>query len=701
MNVTRTNLSLALLSALAMPGYAAVGGSAALAAASTVSVVSDKAMQKNQTAEVVQKQLQSGRRMLVLEVPTQNAELRGRAPEGTAGTYRILNGVRVLWEGKSGEAFCVEPDGLQMYLLSVDSDNKAWQELRWQAKHTPRAAQESGNVVLQGGSNGFAVPANGEDAGPAIRAMLAKAAQRSVDNAATTIELPKGEYHFYPETATQLSYYISNHDQQSIQPVGLPIVGIRNLEINGNGSTFVFHGAMQPVLLMDSENVRLNNISIKHDAPYYNEGKIVEIKDGTTLMEFSPLFRWEVKDGRYYLTGDGTRKAPGALLAFEADGRMVATGKAGDIPWPNKCEQVSATRVRFFNDAAKHGLSVGQVGVLRHYGRPHPAMVLYRAVNTQLNQVVFRDSQGMALIAQRSKDITINGGGCVCDSGRVYTVSADATHFSNCAGTISVNGAKYEGMMDDAINVHSTCLKIEKMVGDREIVARYMHPQAVGFEVFAPGEKVQFIRSQTLENHPTTGVAERVEKLDENTLRITLRAPLPAEVQVGDAIENADWYPAVNFTHCTVQHNRARGTLFTTPKPVLVQDCKFIGSSGSAILLAGDARGWYESGRCLDVKIINNLFDHNLIQRYQFTEGIISIYPEVARPQEQQVRYHRNILIEGNTFLTHRVPLIYAISADGIIFRNNTIRFDDKHAPMHGGKPYVLKHCGHTELQQP
>lgn len=632
--------------------------------------------------------------MVVLDVSSQDQVLTGTAPKGAGETFRILNGVEVLWEGKNGDAFRILPHCRKLCLVSVDSENKAW-DIKWQSELNNRA-MSTHSVVLKGNK----VPTDGTDAGPALRKMIANAGNMGYEKQQATIELPRGEYHFYPESATKLSYYISNHDQQDMQPVGLPLVGLKNVKINGNGSTFIFHGAMQPVLVMDSTRVELNGITIKHDAPYYNEGKIVEIKDGKTTLEFAPQFLWEVKGGHYFLMGDGTPRKPGAVLAFEADGRMVATGKAGDMPWPNKCEQLSDTRVRFFNDASKLGLKEGQVLVYRHYGRPHPAMVLYRANDTVLNEVVFQDSQGMALIAQRSRNITINGGGCICAEGRIYTVSADATHFSNCAGTINVTGAVYEGMMDDAINVHSTCLGIEKVLSEREVIARYMHPQAVGFEVFEQGERVQFIKGATLENTPELGKVAAVQKLDEEHLRITFEKPLPDGIGKGDALENADWYPSVNFIGCTVQHNRARGTLFTTPKPVLVKDCKFIGSSGSAILLAGDAQGWYESGRCLDVKIINNYFDHNLIQRYQFTDGIISIYPMVKKPELQKVRYHQNILIAGNTFRTHRVPLIYAISADGIIFRNNDVQFDDLHAPMHDKKPYVLKHCGKTDLQQ-
>lgn len=642
--------------------------------------------------------LQSGRCMVSVDVP-RDKKLVGKAPQGAG--LQITDGSKVLWQGKDGDAFEISPYCKKLYLLSDSATSCANSTLRWEPTRIYYAKRDKKIQVSADGSNGWGeMKADGADAGPALRELISNATWHGCCDSEVTINIPKGEYHFYPEGALQMSYYISNHDQQDMQPVGVPIVGQKNLKINGNGSTFVFHGAMQPVLIMDSEGVELNDITIKHDAPYYNEGKIVEIKDGCTTLEFAEQFRWQVKAGRYYLMGDGTPRKPGAVLAFEADGRMVATGKAGDMPWPNKCEQVSANRVRFFNDAAKMGLKVGQILVLRHYGRPHPAMMLYRAKGTTLNNVVFQDSQGMALIAQRSKDICINGGGCICAEGRVYTVSADATHFSNCAGTITVNGAMYEGMMDDAINVHSTCLGIKQVISPTEIIAEYMHPQAVGFEVFEAGEHIQFIKGKTLENHPQLIKAARVKKINETHLLITLAEPLPADIGEGDAIENADWYPAVNFINCTVQHNRARGTLFTTPKPVLVQGCKFIGSSGSAILLAGDAQGWYESGRCLDVKIINNLFDHNLIQRYQFTEGIISIYPMVKHPEQQTERYHQNILIEGNTFLTHRVPLIYAISADGIIFRNNTVQFDDKHAPMHNKQPYVLQHCGKTDLQK-
>ena len=44
----------------------------------------------------------------------------------------------------------------------------------------------------------------------------------------------------------------------------------------------------------------------------------------------------------------------------------------------------------------------------------------------------------------------------------VISTQADATHFSSCRGKIDSRNGLYEGMMDDAINVHGTYLKIKQ-----------------------------------------------------------------------------------------------------------------------------------------------------------------------------------------------------------------------------------------------
>ena len=543
----------------------------------------------------------------------------------------------------------------------------------------------------------YGVQPGGKDCGAAVRLLIDDARAKG----ASRINFAPGEYHFHRSSALPMQLYISNHDQQAVHPVALPLVGLKDVQLCGNGAKFIFHGMMLPFVLMDSEDVTVNDISIDFAEPFSAEGRITEIRNGHTTVELSPASCYTVENGKFFLTNNDRKDSIHCALAFESDGRMVPTGRGGDMAWYGRAEKLSGNRVRFAENAAAKGLSVGQTLVLRSYFRPHPGMLLYRAKDTTLNNVVFHDSQGMALIAQRSEDITIRGGGCLRAVGRMHTTAADATHFSNCRGHISVQGATYEAMMDDAINVHATCLGITKMENSRTFIARYMHGQAYGFEVMTPGEKLSFIHGPTLEVDAKQIEVAAVEIIDPRHVRVTLAEDLPAGIGEGDAIENAEWHPSVDFSHNLIRHNRARGALFTTPEPVRVIGNHFDHTHGSAILLAGDAQGWYESGACKDVLIKGNTFRHGLTALYQFTDAIISICPEVRQPGKQKQRYHTNVRIVDNEFITHRVPLLSAISADDVTFSGNTIERNDIYPAIKGGVPYNIRHSGSDFDLQP
>ncbi len=534
------------------------------------------------------------------------------------------------------------------------------------------------------------------DAGPALAQLLEQLPENAV------LSLAPGEYHFYPDAAEEAEYryFISNHDQQPGHSPGLALRHAKNITIIGNGAEFIFHGRMLPILIDDCDNICLQDLSLRYATPFSAEGRIVSQTNSSTTLEIQGDSLWCVEDGGFYNTGEGWKDRVRAAIAFQADGRMVPLGRSGDIVWNARAEQIAPTRVRFSINSHKFGLEPGNILVLRSYWRPNPAIFIHNSRNTTLQNIVIHDSMGMGVLGQRSENITIRDGGVVRRPGRYGTTGADATHFSNCRGKIEVCGAYFEGMMDDAINVHATSLGITSVVSPTEIVARYMHDQAYGFELLRAGERVRFIHGQTLENDAQLVQVKSVESLNERELRIILEEPMPASIAEGDALENADWHPAVTFTRNTILHNRARGALFTTPCEVLVEKNDFVWSSGSAILLAGDAQGWYESGACQNVIIRKNRFDHCLTCLFQFTDAIISICPEVKQPEAQNERYHRNILIENNVFLTHRVPLLSAISADGLIFRNNRVRYDDNGPTLFKGVPFRIRHCGEVKLQE-
>ena len=455
-----------------------------------------------------------------------------------------------------------------------------------------------------------------------------------------SIRFKAGDYHFYNSSATGMDIYISNHDQRLPRRIQLPICGASDLTLEGlgSGARFIFHGESTGVLVMDSARVTLTNISLD-----WAESPIGEAKIASFTPNGAPVLDWRVRA----FDGEGN-----ARMLWDAKTRAIKPG-TGDV---------------FRMDQAE----VGDTISFRSWDRPSPAICLYRADGVSFNRVVVNSAHGMGLLAQRSANIAWRGGGVYPREGCYCSTKADATHFSNCKGDIIVERALFEGMMDDAINVHSTCLCIVDRPAADKIHCRYMHPQAIGFEVFEPGETLRFIRARTLENGPECKVTA-VERLDAQNVVLTLDAAGSEAMDgygVGDAVENADWQPRVGFFGNTVRNNRARAALFTTPKHVSVCGNTFDHVSGSAILLAGDAANWYESGACRDIHIHDNVFKDCLTSQYQFCTAVIAVAPTVEDLADQKKPYHSGICIMGNKFDCPGAKLYDAISAEKPVWKN-------------------------------
>lgn len=106
-------------------------------------------------------------------------------------------------------------------------------------------------------------------------------------------------------------------------------------------------------------------------------------------------------------------------------------------------------------------------------------------------------------------------------------------------------------------------------------------------------------------------------------------------------------------------------------------------TSGSAILIAGDANYWFESGAVTDVLIRDNRFKAPCNSSpYQFCEAVISIYPEIPEP-DTNLPFHRNIRIENNRFELADYPLLWALSTDSLSFVGNTVVRSHLFEPWH------------------
>lgn len=546
----------------------------------------------------------------------------------------------------------------------------------------------------------FGLKANSsKNASPVLQKALAKIKAEYKEGEKVILRFPEGRYEFHEKGAAVREYYISNHDQTNPKKVGIALEDMKNLTLDGQGSEFVFHGRMLPVSLLRSENCLLKNFSIDFENPHIAQVKIVENdpQDGI-VFEPAPWVDYRIaKDSIFEAYGEGWTMRHSWGIAFDGDTKHLVYNTS-DIGCPTKgASEVAPRRIHApgWKDAR---LVPGTVVAMRGWGRPTPGIFLSHDVNTTIENVKVHYAEGMGLLAQLCENITLEKFG-VCLKGdadpRYFTTQADATHFSGCKGKIVSCNGLYEGMMDDAINVHGTYLKVVKRVDDRTLVGRYMHGQSWGFEWGCPGDEVQFIRSNTMELVGKQNKIISIRPYDKEQTEgareflITFQEPVDQVIneQSGFGIENLTWTPEVLFSGNVIRNNRARGSLFSTPRKTIVENNLFDHTSGAAILLCGDCNGWFETGACRHVIIRKNRFVNALTNLFQFTNAIISIYPEIPDLKGQQQYFHGGpeggIVIEDNEFETFDAPILYAKSVDGLVFRNNTIKLNTEYKPFH------------------
>ena len=574
-------------------------------------------------------------------------------------------------------------------------------------------------------------PGTGVDVAGLVDKMLAQVKAEAAGKP-VTIRFAEGRYDFYPENAAHREYYISNHDQHKDRAVGIAIEGFHGLTIDGCGADFMFHGRMLPLSVVGTTKCTLRNFCVDFATPHIAQAEVVKNEAEGITFRVAPWVNARVtENGAFEHYGEGWAHRPGWGIPLDPQTRRILY-KTGDIGTP--VHQVTKVDERTFVAPAwkDSRLPVGTIVAMRSYERPSPGVFVSHATDTRFENVKIHYAEGMGLLAQMSEDIVLDGFS-VClrgdDDPRYFTTQADATHFSGCKGKItSVNGL-YEAMMDDAINVHGTYLKVVERIDDHTVKGRYMHGQAWGFDWGYVGDEVQFVRSNTMElvgsPLPTSPMGEEARKKAEifvtkierisiadqpsplggsvggyshgaKEFIIRFADALPAEISAneGYGIENLTWTPEVYFAGNTIRNNRARGTLFSTPKRTVVEDNLFDHTSGTAILLCGDCNGWYETGACRDVLIRRNRFINSLTCMFQFTNAVISIYPEIPNLNGQKEYFHGGkknaIRIVNNEFESFDHPFLYAKSIDGLLWKGNTIHHNEDYAPYHWNNSSVL-----------
>ena len=499
---------------------------------------------------------------------------------------------------------------------------------------------------------------------PAVKEAL----KQCVGDEPVTLVFPNGRYDFWQD------FYATDR-----YTIGIPMNGLKNVVIDGDGSEFVFHGNMQAVNMTRCENIVLKNFTVDWDFPFQIQGTYLNATDEYIEIEFDlNQYRYLIEDNKFFLVGEGWKAAPdpeGYFLLYDRDTKEILY------------------RTRDYNNSQ---LFIGKAeemapGIVRFYGAPtiKPPKGTYTNImagrymtvgismsnskDVYLKDIVIYHALSHGVMGSRCENITMDNTSVKINDkkGRVFSVIADASHFANCKGLIKVINCAHTGAMDDFINMRGGYTRIDSIIDNHTVITSRDR------WVAEPDEEIWFLDPAYCQRSEAY-VVQSVERLQGRGSKITFTS-LPKNVKAGDYMENKTWTAALELRNCSIlKQHRARGILVTTPQKVIIED-NYFRTAGAGIVIEGDMSYWFESGANTDVSIRNNVFDNCLTSarrpedQWAWGEAVICITP---RPQDDIILdepYHKNIRIEDNIFKTFDVPLVHARFVRGLTFKNNEI----------------------------
>ncbi len=526
------------------------------------------------------------------------------------------------------------------------------------------------------------------DAASAIRLALSELSDGE------TLELGGGRYDILPDNAEVRSYYISNNDPGE-KPIAFPIVGRKGITIDGGGAELIFHGRILPFVIDDSSDITVKNLSIDYSTVWYSQAEIIEADCYKTVLRFSPETPCRVEDGKFRFEvygGEDVREEVFAI-EFEADEKGsprpssskpayfpysgerkdhgFLSGMYRDVMLEQKCE----------NEIIMHGNlgfvhTVGNNLVMTHSSREFPGVFINESKGVKLEDINIYYTSGMGVIGQLSEDITLERVKAEprSGSGRMLSVNADATHFVNCRGRLTLNGCKFVSMNDDACNIHGIYMICDHAEAPDTISCRFGHFQQRGVNIFRVGDRVAVIDRKT-----SSVVCTREVVFSELKAPEELVVRLDRDISLGEdyLLENLSTAPDIYISDCESGNNRPRGFLLSSAGKTVVEGCKFY-NMYCGIQIGGEMRDWFESGAVNDVTIRDCDFANSA-----YAGGTaITIAPKLYEKNQRDF-FHGCVVIENNRFTQSSKRFIHAELVREIIVRGNSYVID-KSLPLHG-----------------
>ncbi len=388
-------------------------------------------------------------------------------------------------------------------------------------------------------------------------AVLRKSLEQSRD--ILVIQVPTNTYNLTDDRLDKQFLHISNNDS-GLKAVAFHLCYRRGLTIDGQGSTLLVHGKLIPFLIENCREITLRNFILDWKTDYHAELLVEKSdRDGTifrVLNNCAVMFM----DGRVYFDDYPDNVSIEGyhlhLLEYDAQ-KLVPAEKANDffLKGTYRMEPVAADMFRV-EGLSGDTFQPGRLFIATNHVRPAPGIVVTDSSKVNIEDVTIHYAPGMAILAQRSADVTLKRVTVKRNASRRISALADASHFVMCQGNIHISECDFSGQLDDAANVHGIYGVIHKIIDDHTVVLALQHYQQLGILLGNACDNVRFLR---FPEHLTLGENQikHIRCINERFQQITFADPIPAGLLAGDIFENLTLCPNLTIVRCNFVDNRA------------------------------------------------------------------------------------------------------------------------------------------------
>lgn len=484
-----------------------------------------------------------------------------------------------------------------------------------------------------------AVPDDGLNDADALR----KAAEYCRNHAGTTLVFPAGQYDFSdPEAARiereaidgtygfglQVQRYLFIPTKPYV--TGLDFTGAKDLTIEAYGAKLMVEGWMELLAFIRCKNVTVKGLQIDYKRHNNIEAVVTAVTGDTVEAEF---------DTQYYKYSDKVVQgrtefySPATGYFFDGD----CTGFSS--PAPGKIHY------KFSKCTAKPG----DILIVKHGGHYRPCYMLRESENVTLKDIVIYSFPGMGVVGHETTDILLDHIQIVPYPGRYTSTTTDATHFTSCRGTITIQNCMFRGCLDDCTNIHNyywypyaqeDANKVEIRVEKADL-----HAQSLDFP--RKGDTLNLIHRRNLEHFDKYVVQAVDTSWTDWKVVVTLDKPISKE-QCDSCFLYNNTFAFANIVNNTVISKCGRAFYVKVPRAYVGYN-KIMKTSMSALKLGGEL-WWHEAGPMRDM-----IVEHNYIANCNYLH---TIYPEPD--WDGSVIYVTSDVLEHGPFVN-----------SGLVVRNN------------------------------